>query len=404
MAQVVDRWHLANPGEGFEICREHSTKTRRLVASAGHGNGKRWQVRYRDAGGKQKKENFARRGEADARAAQVETDLNRGQFVDPMEQRITFREYAERWRLMQPHRGSTAANVERCLRLHAYPVFGDRRLVSIRPSEIQAWVTGLVEVRGFTAQTARNSAAKVKQVFNAAVRDGIVQRSPCAGVKLPSVPHVEIVPLAAGQVSDLASAVPHRYRALVILGASTGLRPGELFGLQVKHIDFSRRMVKVEQQLQRVPGGKGVHVCPPKTRRSHRRVPLPRIAATSLKEHLDNFPAHGEEFLFRNEKGEPIHSSRFYEQTWRPAIAKVKLPKGTGPHALRHTYASLLIAAGESVKVVSERLGHTNAAMTLNVYSHLFPESEVRTRAAVDRAFGVVTEECAPDVPSQSED
>lgn len=65
---------------------------------------------------------------------------------------------------------------------------------------------------------------------------------------------------------------------------------------------------------------------------------------------------------------------------------------------------AMLIAAGESVKVVSERLGHTNAAMTLNVYSHLFPESEEQTRAAVDRALGALAGGCAPDVPSQSED
>ncbi|WP_240627884.1 tyrosine-type recombinase/integrase [Streptomyces scopuliridis] len=130
---------------------------------------------------------------------------------------------------------------------------------------------------------------------------------------------------------------------------------------------------------------------------------MPRIVATALKGHLDDFPAHGEEFLFRNAKGEPIHSSRFYEQIWRPAIAKAKLSKGTGPHALRHAYASLLIAAGESVKVVSERLGHTNAAMALNIYSHLFPESEEQTRAAVDQAFGALSGECAPDVPSQPE-
>nr|WP_256255049.1 tyrosine-type recombinase/integrase [Streptomyces sp. cf124] len=73
------------------------------------------------------------------------------------------------------------------------------------------------------------------------------------------------------------------------------------------------------------------------------------------------------------------------------------------PHALQHAYASLPIAAGESVKVVSERLGHTNAAMTLNVYSHLFPEPQDRTGVAVG-AFGVVSGECAPDVPSQPED
>ncbi|MFD5623319.1 tyrosine-type recombinase/integrase [Streptomyces yangpuensis] len=60
---------------------------------------------------------------------------------------------------------------------------------------------------------------------------------------------------------------------------------------------------------------------------------------------------------------------------------------GTGPHALRHHYASLLIKHGESVKTVSERLGHTNAAMTLNIYTHLWPDSEERTRAAVDKAY-----------------
>ena len=68
-------------------------------------------------------------------------------------------------------------------------------------------------------------------------------------------------------------------------------------------------------------------------------------------------------------------------------------------HALRHAYASLLIAAGESVKVVSERLGHTNAAMTLNVYSHLFPDSEEKTRKAIDDAFAKPS---ALPVPSKS--
>ncbi|CAM5490444.1 hypothetical protein SANTM175S_10225 [Streptomyces antimycoticus] len=69
---------------------------------------------------------------------------------------------------------------------------------------------------------------------------------------------------------------------------------------------------------------------------------------------------------------------------WRPAYAKAGIPKGTGSHALRNHYASLLIKHGESVKTVSERLGHTNAAMTLNIS---WPDSEERTRAAVDKAY-----------------
>lgn len=77
--------------------------------------------------------------------------------------------------------------------------------------------------------------------------------------------------------------------------------------------------------------------------------------------------------------------------------------KGTGHRALRHARASPLIAAGESVKVVSARLGHTNAAMPPNVYSRLFPEPEERTGAAVGRAFGALTGECAPDVPPRPE-
>ncbi|MFG2527461.1 tyrosine-type recombinase/integrase [Streptomyces sp. NPDC048516] len=69
------------------------------------------------------------------------------------------------------------------------------------------------------------------------------------------------------------------------------------------------------------------------------------------------------------------------------SIRRDQAPGGTGPHALRHHYASLLIKHGESVKTVSERLGHTHAAMTLNVCTHLWPDSEERTRAAVDKAY-----------------
>ncbi|MFE5602321.1 tyrosine-type recombinase/integrase [Streptomyces coelicoflavus] len=72
--------------------------------------------------------------------------------------------------------------------------------------------------------------------------------------------------------------------------------------------------------------------------------------------------------------------------------------EGTGPHALRHHYASLLIKHGESVKTVSERLGHTNAAMTLNIYTHLWPDSEERTRAEVDKAYADRSADARPPV------
>ncbi|MEV6163343.1 tyrosine-type recombinase/integrase [Streptomyces sp. NPDC052052] len=97
----------------------------------------------------------------------------------------------------------------------------------------------------------------------------------------------------------------------------------------------------------------------------------------------------------------PSSDSRFALKrlgSWRPACAKAGIAKGVGPHALRHHYASLLIKHGEPVRVVSERLGHTNAAMTLNIYTHLWPDSEERTRAAVDKAYADRSADAQPQV------
>ncbi|MET9603170.1 site-specific integrase [Streptomyces sp. NPDC006459] len=188
----------------------------------------------------------------------------------------------------------------------------------------------------------------------------------------------------------MAEEIPRRCKGLVLLGASTGLRPGELFGLQLQHVDLLHATVSVEQQIQQT-AKHGVYVCPPKTARSHRTVPLPRMAVDAMKAHLGDFPADGpESWIFTAPQGGPVVYTHFMDGSWRPACAKAGIEKGTGPHSLRHHYASLLIKHGESVKTVSERLGHTNAAMTLNIYTHPWPDSEERTRAARQGVRGPV--------------
>ncbi len=86
-------------------------------------------------------------------------------------------------------------------------------------------------------------------------------------------------------------------------------------------------------------------------------------------------------------RGEPIRRTAF-GHLWRPVVAAVGLPTGTGFHALRHYYASLLIRHGESVKTVQARLGHASAVETLDTYSHLWPDSDERSREAVDSVLG----------------
>lgn len=364
----------------------------------------KWRARYRDADGKEHARHFDKKIDGQRWLDEVTASILTGQYVDPRAGRETFKAYAEQWREAKPHRPSTAKAVRQHLHRYAYPGFGKRSLSAITTSDVQSWATGLTKTHKLAPSTARTVFSTVAAVFRAAVKDRKLARTPCEDIDLPAVPRKKVVPLAIEQVLALAGQVPDRYRALVIVGAGTGLRPGELFGLQVRHVNFLRRTLEVEQQVQQT-AGHGVRVCELKTESSYRTVPLPQTVIDALAQHLKGYPAGQAGFIFTAPEGGPIVYSHFMG-AWRMAVKAAGLPVGTGPHALRHAYASMLIAGGESVKAVSERLGHTNAAMTLNVYSHLFPDSEDRTRRAIDAAFqdhadSVRTEPQSPPATSQ---
>jgi integrase len=334
-----------------------------------------WVCRWRDEAGKQRKKGFTRKVDADKFRADVEHQLNTGTYVDAAAGKTTFRAYAEQWRAAQPHRPRTAERVESQLRVHVYPAFGGRPIAQVRTSELQAFVTGLAVAPG----TARTIFSTVRAVFAAATLDRIIGRNPAAGrqVKLPPMPRKIVVPLAVEQVEALHAAMPPRYRALVKVGAGTGLRQGELFGLQVADVDFLRRKLTVERQVDG----------PLKNKSSYRTIPLARTVVDELAAHLAAYPATGTDWIFTDEDGKPLHRNGFNQRVWHKARAAAGAPKVV-MHDLRHFYASLLIRGGLSVKVVADRLGHANAAMTLNVYSHLWPDDEDRSRDAVDAVLG----------------
>jgi integrase len=223
-------------------------------------------------------------------------------------------------------------------------------------------------------------------IFRAAVADRLIASTPCSGIKLPTIEQHRVEPLSTEAVGALVEAVPERYRGLVVLAAGTGLRQGECFGLTADRIDFLRRQVTVDRQLMLLPGA-GPVLAPPKTKASYRTVPLPDVVLEAMAAHLATFELGPDGLVFTNDRDEPIRRTRFSD-AWRPTVSRAGLPAGTGFHALRHYYASLLIRHGESVKVVQSRLGHASAAETLDTYSHLWPDSEDRTRAAVDAVLG----------------
>lgn len=370
------------------------------VRKVGEGRAARFEARWRTPDGGDRRQRFLKERDAKAHLATVDGAMVRGAYVDAAAGRVTFREVAERWRVDQNHRPTTRAHVETMLRRHAYPTLGDRPIGAIRKSEVKAWVRGLSDV--LAPSTVGVVHGFVSSVMKGAVEDGLIAGNPCAGVSLPKPQPAPVVPLTVEQVDTIAGAVPDRMRAAVILAAGTGMRQGEVYGLTLDRVDFLRRSLRVDRQLVTVPG-RAPFLGPPKTTASHRTIPLPQVVLDALAAHVAAYAptaqtvpvmlTGGRELsesvalMFTTAAGKPIRRTSYAER-WREAVAVGGAPAGTGMHALRHFYASLLIRHSESVKTVQARLGHATAAETLDTYAHLWPDSDDRTREAVDGVLG----------------
>ncbi|WP_340540408.1 tyrosine-type recombinase/integrase [Nocardioides sp. GXZ039] len=347
----------------------------------------RWQARHRPVpGGKQVARNFDRKLDAvrwlDAQKAAVLT----GTYADPGAGRITFREYATAWQAAQTHRPNTAAAVDSALRVHALPRFGDRPIASIRPTEVQAWVRDLSST--LAPSTVRVTYQHLRSVFRAAELDRVISRTPCEQVKLPRAARPRVTPLATEVVLGAAERMPDRWRALVTLMAGTGLRPGEAAGLCLEQVEMLRKTLHVDRQLLLRPRVLG----PVKTESSDRFVPFGEVVAHALAAHMATYPPGEHGLVFTDVFGAPVNRDEVGRAFKAAAVASGG-PATARLHDLRHYYASLLIRAGEDVKVVQDRLGHASARETLDTYSHLWPDSEDRTRSAVDGVLGARTED-----------
>ncbi len=404
---VDDTWFLSKRGPDKE-----------RVKSAKHGRGKRYRVRYTDDTGAPKEQMFERKADADRFDANVRADLSRGQYIDPAAGKLTFETYSRRWLSNQVHADTTALQVATHMRGHIWPRIGERELRAVRASDIQGLVRHLTAT--LAPATVEVIYRYVSAVFRAAVLDRLIATTPCVRITLPKIEPARVKPLPLVAVDALRAATHPQYRALVDIGMAAGLRQGEAFGLEVEHVDFLRRTVRVEQQLKLLPGA-APFLAPPKTEKSRRTVPIGRVLVERLAAHLAEFPAVEVEVVDRTGphpvtrmaklltstvENAPIRRTRYSERVWIPArkAAQAALVKaaGTDPgalavartaaaeldeatfHDLRHFYASVLIAHGASVTQVQHRLGHSSATETLKTYSHLWPDEDDRTRDILD--------------------
>ncbi|MGW3143668.1 tyrosine-type recombinase/integrase [Streptomyces sp. NPDC001177] len=410
MAEVYDRWHLSRPPADAEPCEAHSSKTQRLYPSGDHGTGKRWQVRYRDLSGKQCKENFEKKTAADSRAAKVTAELDDGVFVNRELGKQKFKAIAERWQETAVHRERTETNVERALRLHIYPTFGNREIGRIQRADGLRWIKERSAV--IAPSTFATPWNVCTSILKMAHQEGIIPKYPWEGLKPPEVFYPEIHPLHPEAVKALIVTASPRYRALVRQAASTGLRQGELFGLEDEDPSES---VTVEQQM--IGPDKGVpYLGEPKTRQSYRAVPQGRSVMDEIERHRERFPPRVVYIEDRTNPRKPVwrHARLLYTSETGGAIrrgswakvwarnvkranarlkksgSKVRVPEDTTLHDLRHFYASVLIKNGATPKQVQMRLGHAKPSITLNVYTHLWEAEEDRTADMMEAALSDV--------------
>ena len=160
--------------------------------------------------------------------------------------------------------------------------------------------------------------------------------------------------------------------AILMVGIYGGLRRGELFALQWDDIDAARAKGPGRLRIQRsVYQGE---VTTPKTEHSVRVVDVPRLVLDALEGQRVDCPPIAGDYVFRTAEGTPIDPDNWYNREF-PAIRQRAKLRGIGLHALRHTYASLLINAGENLKYVSRQLGHASIQITADLYGHLFKET-----------------------------
>ncbi len=367
MAHVEDRWEKVVGGQ-----RQRTDR---------HGSGKRWRARYIDADGRERSQTFARKGDAERFLIAVEADLLRGTYVDPQRAKLTLAAYAERWLAAQPLRPSSRRTYEIYLRTRVLPVLGSRALGSLTPTDVRGLLRLLQE--GLAAITVHHVHGLLATILRAAIDDGYLSRNPCARTAPGKGATSHVVPLAVEQVQAVIDALPGRYRVAAMLGAGCGLRVGEVLGLRIGSVQLGGEgELKVVEQLQLLPGSPP-RLVPPKTASSIRTVPIPGTVCEAIAGHLDRWPGEGAGLLLRSSTGGAIWPNTFHASIWRPAARRAGLGAARF-HGLRHFYATALIRAGEDVKTVQAALGHASAVETLETYAGLWPDSEQRTRAAVD--------------------
>jgi integrase len=365
-------------------------------------------VRFRDPNGRSRCRAFPTLNEARRFEKSIEGDIVRGDYVDPAGQRSTFEAWAATWwETTIKLRPSTRRGYRGLLDRHVLPYFGGLRLGAIDYGTVELFIADRLKV-GLSPKVVRECVSVVSLIMRTAQRSNARRDNPAAGHSVPS-PRKRI---GEGDVLDmpqllrLVENVRDPYKPAVWLLALTGIRPAELCGLRVRDVDLTRGLVHVRATMMPVHKFGDVPYRmvegPPKTDAGDRVIPIPEWLCTDLAAMLAeraSGPVDRAGFLFQTRYGNPVNRDHFRENVIRPALRAAGLPESIRTYDLRHSHASLLIDLGANPLAIAQRMGHSDATVTLRVYGHLFEGTQaklsdqldgLRAAATTQRSFGAV--------------
>ncbi|WP_199730539.1 tyrosine-type recombinase/integrase [Amycolatopsis panacis] len=321
---------------------------------------------------------FKRERDADRWLNNVESVIIAGDWTDPERGKISLGEYASKWIDERPGlRPRTAELYRWLLRKHIAPYIGETELRRLSAAVIRQWRAERLAA-GVSTSVLAKCYRLMRGVLNTAVDpDAIITRNPCKvpGADKENPDERPLVTVA--QVFELASKVPDRWGAMVLLAAFTSLRYGEVTALRRCDLAENASTVRVTRAFVDVPG-KGLSAGPPKSRAGVRTVTVPHAVRPLLLKHLALFVKPDDDaLLFTGKKGNPLRRPNFAQLSkWTEVVEDLGL-KGLHFHDLRHAGNVWASKAGMSTKDLMARMGHDDMRAAL-IYQRATDEAGER--------------------------
>ncbi len=335
-------------------------------------------IRYRDKEGKARFEKAGPTAHTAALAADVRRDRIRGReepntvrkAVQEAEKKIstTFQDYSDTWleRKKPTLAHSTYRNYASMLKVHVNPNIGKIPIVQVTYKHIDDM---LARMDGQSGTRKNTALIMLGGIFKDAVLRGDIEANPTARVKRFREEKPEIDPMSFGEVKQCLAHIPKHYQVYFTTAFLTGARPGELFALRKMHIDFKLRTIAIREGM--VDGKIGKL----KTVSSKRDIDILPPLLPILKPHVDSLPADPTTLIFTTPSGTPMDLTNLRNLVWYPTLKRAGLRRRTMYQA-RHTYASLMLSAGEDPQWVSRMLGHADLSVLISHYAKYIRDRE----------------------------